>query len=78
MTNGDYIRSKILDRDIMIVAMDGIMTTFGIWDKAWTVFYYGWLKQRKVSRDEERKIWLCWLSQPYDENFWKKTLDTWG
>lgn len=78
MTNGDYIRSKILDRDIMIVAMDGIMTTFGIWDEAWTVFNYGWLKQRKVSREEERKIWLCWLSLPYDENFWKETIDIWG
>lgn len=78
MTNADYIRSRILDRDIMMVAMDGIMGTFGIWDEAWTVFYFGWLNQRKVSRNEERKIWLCWLSQPYDENYWKEVLDIYG
>lgn len=77
MTNGDYIRSRILDRDIMMVAMDGFKP-FGIWDEAWTVFEFGWLNQRKVPRDEERKIWLCWLSQQYDENYWKKILDIYG
>lgn len=74
MTNGEYIKNRISDRDIMMVMMDGNFTDFGIWDEAWTVFNFGWLKQQRVSKEQERKLWLRWLSLQYNEKMWKEII----
>lgn len=76
MTNGDYIKSRVLDRDIMLVMMDGIMCDFGIWDEAWCVFEDTFLMGKKVSKNEERRMWLVWLSLQYNEKIWKKVVDS--
>lgn len=75
MTNGEYIKSQVKDRDIMMVMIDGIFTDFGIFSDAWFVFTDSWLKNIKASKEDQRRIWLCWLSEQYDEKIWKEILD---